>query len=526
MPAAQGPGCAEVSRLGGSGRIALVRWWIGLAAIATLGAGLHTAAIGRTLLPAQDGLKFIRAARDCQERGWLASLRATDQHPLYPLMIAEAQPVIARIVADGPDSWRIAAQGVSAVASLATLVPLFSLGRRLHGTSSALLAALLFVLLPIPMEVGHDALSDPLALLLTAIAFERGSAWLETGDRWAALACGVASGVGYWARPEVILVAGIIGGVGFLRGVCRGERGKMRLWTSGTRVLVPALALVGGYALAKGEVSEKLALRLGVGMAPSQPARRYSEQAPPIIPPKEEAEVGPRPFPSAVSEVFATWLRVTGVLLAPLVVAGACLAPPSATRAALRLYLVLFVALLIRHLCGMGYLSLRHVLAPVMLGLPWAGWRLGRLLSRVGDFLRLRGMVRGAGLATAVVAMVAGGIAAQAKPSHPSRVSHWRAGRWLTREAEPGMAVLDTHGWAAFVADVESYGAWHFRQAEADPKLAFVVVERAELESGSERAGLLQAWLGGRATLAAEFDDPAGGETGAVCVYRWHGGGI
>lgn len=497
-----------------------VRTWAGLAAIATLAAFLHGRSISQSVLPAQDGLRFLRAARAFSTEGPIAAIRGTDQHPLYPAMIALVWPPVSLVAGQGPVSWRLAAQLVSSIASVATLAPLFLLARRLHGEAAGLLAAFLFTLLPVPMEIGHDTLSDPLALLLTLVAFERGSKWLEEGSPRAALGCGLASGLGYWARPEVALVALVIGLVGLARHVREGRRGAVSRRWGPAFALLPLFALVGGYGVVKGRVSEKLSFRLGIGLPPAAAPRDAAAADHPIIPPKEEAEPRPLSFAAAAVELAATWLRVAGVLITPLVLAGACLAPPSPTRTALRLYLIVFGALLLRHLVGLGYLSMRHVLAPVVLGLPWAGWRLGRLLSRLGSWLRLGGRARLAGASLAVLAMLAGGLAAQAKPSHPSRRPHWEAGRWLAREAGPDSAVLDTRGWAAFVADRPFYGPWHFRQAEADPRLAFVVVERDELDSGSERAHRLAEWLDGRATLAAEF---AGRDAGAVRVYRWHG---
>src|SRR5271157_3327346 len=97
-----------------------------------LGAGvLHGISIARSLLPAQDGLKFIRVARQFQEDSWPSVVRDTDQHPLYPALIAALEPAIRLLAGPGPDTWRIAAQVVAAVASLAMLVPLYGITRAL-----------------------------------------------------------------------------------------------------------------------------------------------------------------------------------------------------------------------------------------------------------------------------------------------------------------------------------------------------------------------------------------------------------
>jgi hypothetical protein len=490
---------------------------LALAAIAAFAAAMHAVAIAQTLVPAQDGLKFIRVAKSFRDAGPVAAIRATDQHPLYPAAICLAQPIAEAAGFRGPDSWRIAAQGVSAVASVACLVPLYLLGRRMAGATAGLLAALLFALLPIPMEIGHDTLSDPLALFLTLVAMERGLAWLDGNDGGAATACGLAAGLGYWTRPEAVLAGVTVVSARLMWSRRIGLPTPRRIASA----LVPLLLVVGTYGIVKGEASEKLALRLGVGLPPAQPPRAAIPSDRPIIPPKAEPDPVPVGVGPAAVELGRTWLRVTGVLIAPLVVFGAWLAPASAARTALRMYMLLFALLLVRHMTNLGYLSVRHVLAPVALGLPWAGWRLSRLLERLAGWLRLPLRGRRIALCLAVVAMSLGGIAAQHGPSHPSRWGHWSAGHWIASRAGVGQTLLDTRGWAAFISGRDGYGPWHFRQAEADPRLAFVVVERGELAAPTERARLLHRWLAGRASLAASFPDRPGGEPDAVRVYRW-----
>ena len=102
-----------------------------LFAILALAAVLHTVGIARTLLPAQDGLKFIRVARQFAHRPWTDVVRGSDQHPLYPALIALAQPVVALFAGQGPTSWRLAAQLVASAASVALIFPLFGLIRAL-----------------------------------------------------------------------------------------------------------------------------------------------------------------------------------------------------------------------------------------------------------------------------------------------------------------------------------------------------------------------------------------------------------
>lgn len=503
----------------------------GLACVACLALALHASAIARTVLPAQDGLKFIRAAEAIQRQGWISGIRGCDQHPLYPTLISAIEPLVGLVAEPGPDAWRLSAQLVSAAASLLTIGPLHALARRLFGTRAALLTTLLFVLLPLPMEIGHEALSDALAVFWFTLALERGVAWLETGAVRAGLACGVATGLGYWTRPEIVLIGGCILLIWLTRTLKAVDR-QGGLLPGGQvavpRVLVvaaPMLLLVSGYAFAKGTISEKLALRLSIGLPPAQAARAPDQVHEAfILPPKEEIEPASQTWAGAAFDLSWTWTRIMGALTAPLALAGALLARPSAGRSLMRLYCVVFLALLLRHTVALGYLSIRHLLTVVVVCLPWAGWRLARLMERVGGWIRPAGPWRRLALGGALALMIALGLAAQAKPSHPSRWGHWAAGQWLHERMLDHECVLDTRGWAAFVSRGRSYGPWHVRQALSDPGLRYLVIERSELESGSTRADALRRLIEPRATLAAAFPEERGGGTASVLVFRWIGG--
>ena len=63
---------------------------------------LHVIAITQTILPAQDGLKFIRIARQFHSQPWTDVVRGSDTHPLYPALIAAVEPVVAVVAGHGP----------------------------------------------------------------------------------------------------------------------------------------------------------------------------------------------------------------------------------------------------------------------------------------------------------------------------------------------------------------------------------------------------------------------------------------
>src|SRR5262249_27892956 len=115
------------------------------------------------------------------------------------------------------------------------------------------------------------------------LVMERAQPGAKQLPRWTwPVASGIVAGVGYLARPEVALVPLALWLALALVALVRGSRPQF-LHQAG---LVPPtlgvafLTLVGGYALVKGEVSEKLALRYGVGIAAPTPGVRPTPRKP------------------------------------------------------------------------------------------------------------------------------------------------------------------------------------------------------------------------------------------------------
>lgn len=505
-----------------------LRWTI-LLAIVVQGAGLF-----RSSLPAQDGLKFIRVAREMQRQPWLDVLRSSDQHPLYPAAIAASQPLVARGVGKGPDSWRIAAQGVSIVATILTLLPLFALTRGLFDESAATLACGLWTVLPLPARIGHETLSDPLALLLftTTLHFAL-KTWRSPRHRDAALA-GASAGLGYWARPEVVVVALVALMMSGLRWIDGRIRSGPRVAATGpapaTVLGLVMLAGVALYAIAKGELSEKLALRRAVGVASKHDRVRPtpSDHGPIAdhfrvsLAPKEEAAQPPhRGLGVALLMTVRGWAEAMGWLLAPVAIGAALFVEARAGRGLVGVYAVIFGAILVRHAGSQGYLSDRHALSLAIATLPWAAVGLRAIGQRLLARFRPQAVSREALRWAAMGTLVLGGVMAQVRPAHASRAGHREAGQWLARNARPEDAVLDTRGWAAFLSDRRSYDAWHVRQAMTDSRLAYIVIGADELAAPSQRGATWRALLAHAATPLATFPRSPASNGDRVHLYRF-----
>jgi hypothetical protein len=509
---------------------------------------LHAAVIAQTILPAQDGLKFIRIARQFQTQPWVDVVRGSDSHPLYPALIAATEPVIATLAGDGPDAWRLAAQFVAVVASVGLILPIYALTRALFDRRIALLAAALAVLLPRTAELGHDTLSDSLGLFCTFLALWLAAGALRRGDwRWA-LGSGLAAGLGYLARPEAILVPAAIGLTWIARKFPASRLRSIARVPAIAVLLASTLAVIGSYALVKGEISEKLAFRYGALMGPRQPMpRRVAHQLPRGLDnprwdfsPKEETDRIPiRDWRYAVIRIIGKWWEELCWLFAVMTIWGLVrqrfvrsLCPdrdPNDSGNAERLLLLVFAAVhglaLVRHSSLLGYLSGRHIMALVYASLPWAA--AGTFVCARGITVKLHWSPRRAKLAGMLGSslIVLASIAVQMQPNHLNHLSrwgHWAAGKWLAGNAEPSDLVLDTRGWARFVASHPGYDYWHVRQALTDSHLSYIIVGLDELEARSPRARTLNALLAYAATPVKDFPSSPGDRTAGVRLYRFH----
>ena len=506
------------------------RW---LLAVAALSATLHAIGMARTPLPAQDGLKFLRVAREFQGQPWLDVIRSSDQHPLYSALIALAEPPLALVLGHGPLAWRLAAQGTSALAAVLLLWPLHALTRRMYGDRAANLAVFLYALLPFPNVVGHETLSDSLALACTVAALACGEAALRSRSWWAAVGCGAFAGLGFWTRPEVALVPPMVVLAGAIR-----WRPWADEWALAGRLAALALVAglgVGGYAIVKGELSEKLSLRWSTALGLDNHApRRLAPQFPKGLndprfdfTPKEEADAPTfrNDLLGASKQLGREWAEGITYVLVPLlfvgIVWGRSVAGSGDGKRLILVYAVAFVAVALRHAYTLGYLSGRHALTLIAVTVPFAS---AGMLAWADGFARrwtlAPARARRLGYAGLAILAVAG-MAAQGKAGHPSRWGHLAAGGWLRERAEPDAKVLDTRGWASFVRGIPGYDYWHVRQALSDKQLRYVVVGADELAAPSRRGATLRAMLAYAGEPAAEFPGRKDGRGVGVKVYRF-----
>ena len=480
---------------------------------------LHALGMVRNPLPSQDGLKFIRIAREFSTQPWLDVVRDADQHPLYPALIAAAHPIARAVVGPGPDGWRTAAQGVSLVATLLMIVPLRAFARRMVEPMTADFAVLLLLVLPIPAALGHETLSDALALCAFAGCLAIGLRAFDRGTIATAIAAGIVGGIGYLARPEVAIVPATLAVAALAARTIPRRSTMLRLGA----MLLPFSAIVAGYAAVNGTLSDKLLVKIEATAAPSAIGVGEARLD---LPPKEESGAkGHLGAVEAVSETLGAIVEATSILLIPLALIGFA-SGRVRDRGGLAarfvwLYAIGFAAILALHAMRMGYLSSRHCVTIALVLAPWASAGVGAIGVGVADRWGM-GLPRRTRISRYVVAaIVLVGLGVQARPGHPSRWGHRAAGQWLVQHAENGDAVFDTRGWAAFESGLRGYDPWHFRQAISDARLAFIVVGDDELRAPSRRAAILNDVLESWAMPLAAFPSRRGGDNVGVRVYRF-----
>lgn len=202
-----------------------------------------------------------------------------------------------------------------------------------------------------------------------------------------------------------------------------------------------------------------------------------------------------------------------------------------------QVYLLLFSLAVLSFASKEGYVSARHLMTLVVVGIGCAGYGTLEAARWIANWRRAesRGssqaerwrpanayrsfLAWGMVLLAAAICMVE-----QREPLHVGRLGHRLAAEWLAVEAEAPGLVLDTRGWTGLYSGRTTYRYDEAQTAFTDPRLAYVVLEGRELEYRSGRSRTLRLLLDVAAEPVARFPDAAGvgRKQQAVLVYRWN----
>jgi hypothetical protein len=485
-----------------------------IAALMAVVALTHAWVIPSTLSPAPDTLAFIRIAQRFQNDPLSTVIRQEQHHPLYPMLVACVESALGGLAGcHGPECWRVAAQLTASLGAALLVVPIYAFAVELLGSRAAWWGVLIFVLLPTPNRITADGLSDGIHLLgFTTGLWAAARAFNGGRVGWFAIA-GIATGLGFWTRPEALLLPVAV----LILMVAQCCLGTQRLFSKASvlgvfglivgvvLVILPYVILKGGRLTDKGVVRLVVTLPHIVKNWQAKPAASHhaidaeSVAVSSDVPAggASNASVGQprRTYASAVAAITNVFLDSTHYLTAFLALWALVVpwAPRSAKPAAylLAILAALVVPALVRLYLLTGYVASRHMLLLVVAICPWAGsglvlwlergvWLAGELARRLGQ-THSEKWIR-ASVPTAVVAVLAlACLPKMLQPLHLSRWGHRQAAAWLAEHCPPDATLLDHHGVSAFYADRRAYNHQELAIARQDPSLQYVVMESQDL---------------------------------------------
>jgi 4-amino-4-deoxy-L-arabinose transferase-like glycosyltransferase len=214
-----------------------------------------------------DGVVYLTVAKQFQTTG---SPFDPLFHPLYPICIALAQPLVG--------DWEMSGRLVSAFFGALVILPAFALARGIVGRQAALLAAVFIAVHPRLVQNSASVLCEAtytFLLVSGVLAARRG---LVSGPRALIPFGGLCLGLSYLVRPEgVLYLVGLVLVALFMIVTGRDRAAAILPWVGAT-VLVFAvvvapyvwyLAEVWGHVTLSGKIDHNLPLSTGAATAPS-----------------------------------------------------------------------------------------------------------------------------------------------------------------------------------------------------------------------------------------------------------------
>jgi hypothetical protein len=531
------------------------RKFAAVAALVGLSCLVQAALVRRAALPAQDSVGFVRFAQKIDQQGLLPTLRAESQQPLFPVTVWLVHRAIQRVGGPLASDWALSAQLAAAAALVLAVVPVYFIGLRLVGPRGAAAGAVMFCVLPEVARLGADGLSDSTHLLLFALAFWAVAVYFTGRSLWL-IAAGGATAAALLARAEAIVLPAALALSMLAFQLQPNRRQPWRRLALGAGGFLLGFAVVFlPYLTAVGPLAPRAAVGRMRGtyrppqdsapqprppVATSDAVWRLPDGRPMSFAYKETSisirhrGYGPAigTFADELAHAFGGWIG----LFALFGVWRLRRTPPRRLDRLVQVFFLLYVLAAVYHAAGVGYLSARHLLPLVAVSIGCVGYGLAETAGWIAQAISVRQKssggriarrtVRGLRTVTAWATVVLAAVAClicQAEPLHAARQGHRSAGDWLAREAGQPGPVLDTLGFTGLYSGRPTYASRDTWAALCDPGLAYVVLERWEIEFASDRGRTLRVLLEAAAEPVAEFPQsgrPAEADRN-VLVYRW-----
>ena len=512
--------------------------------------------IGRAVVPAQDCVRYLVVAQAIERDGLFSTLRSQPEQPLFPAMAWLAHRLLTGAGCIAPSNWAICLQLAAALPLVLAVVPVHALFCRLHGDQAAVIGTLMYCLLGGIARLAADGLSDSTHLCLFCLALWAAAHYFPAliaacppesegfgSPLWLFLCSGF-TGLALTARSEALVLPLAVPAT---LALLQGFSGSRRPWSAvaqaaGAYVLGLAAVLAPYLALSDAATPTTALARLTGrrGALEAAPLNHFEPGIEPtalephwnlpgtgrLVFGKKDFSMSTRfhGFAAAAAKLMRELAQTLHYWIGALALVGLWTARRR-KAAPLDRFMQCVCATLIAAALGVasqaGYLSSRHVLLFVVLGVGWAGvgtLAIGNWLRRAWNRQLERTLGRAMTPVVACMAIVACGADCWS-PLHTSRTAHRDAARWLSEHAGQSDAVLDSRGWTALYTGRKTYRYEAAQAAFTDPALSYVVVEQAELESLSRRSEtlrLLMAQAGEEVVRLA-----AGSEKHGVVIHRW-----
>lgn len=544
------------------------RRWVFMLALLATAATIHLGLMLRTKMPSRDSLGFARVAlqlyapdadspTDQPSRSRWDVLRQAEHPPAYPVAIwLMSYAVRAFHPGSLGEQFLFSAQLVNLLAGMALAVVLFHLGAELFGERVGFIAAWTFPFLPVVARITSDGLSEATFLLASASALLLAIRAIRRPSGFNAWLCGLMIAAAYLVRPEGLLIAPVVLLVFAIEAVSRRLTPRGGL-TNAAALAVGLLLLATPYMAIVGGITNKPTGRKLIqwilggseASASSRPqhhahASALQASAPELVdaawpvtdkPPLRrllipctgllgswyvEGEGISKPVWIALTLIKET-AKAFHYLPGLLALAGLLITWRDRVRANVAIRMLGFygsahAGLLVVMAASSGYLSERHTLPLVMVGIFFAAYALDVGIRAAAGYVK---RPANGWLSASVALIVISCLPPLARARHDDRWGHLHAGRWLAEHATPRDAIVDPYEWAQFYA-----GRTLFRiPPNPDPVEAYYAILE-EGKSNRPRSLLPKHWYA--EALARQgrpvFQWPEGSEPNAVrvVIYR------
>ncbi len=406
----------------------------------------HAWIIVRTQVPARDGVGFIDYAVRLRSESWPQVIRQSHHPPGFPMAIAAGAWFAEQFGTElTPPKWVMIAQSISGVAATFAVVAVYLTGRFMFGPAAGFLGGVMFLSLPVCLQVTSDVLSEGVFLFFAAWSIYWGVLCIGVASWRAGVLSGMAAGTAYLTRPEGMEAVVALGIVSVLGGwVDRSARNSLRAIAA---VAIGCLPFLIGYAATTGRISNKPTAQQLFGSDPTGSACNWRGTSGPALAvfwdPQTDASQSRWVWAAKSALVEATHTAHGYGLVTGLLAIGWFRHRITRDK---KLWLTLVLAalhgvVLWRIAVLVGYVSERHAILLALCASLWSGALFDRWFARWRY-----------GVAAGAVLLLVIGWPTALKPLHPQRSGYREVGEWLATHASPQDEIIDPSAWARFFA--------------------------------------------------------------------------